>query len=72
MLTPRMKQIYDYLREREAAGQPCPTTQEIAEAIGLKARSGVSMIIQKMKDRGLVRHVTGFHKDFRVIERKAA
>lgn len=62
-LTPTQDKLLRYLEERE--GRVSPTYQEMADAIGLKARSGIHRLIDGLEERG---YVTRLPKRARTVQ----
>lgn len=52
-LTARQQELLDYLRSCSM----CPTFEEMREALGLRAKSGVHRLISALEERGFVRRL---------------
>ena len=68
-VTPKQYRLLQFLRERESLGLPRPTLDEMAAAIGLKARSGAHRLVEGLEERGYVRRVGGRKRSVHVIHR---
>jgi repressor LexA len=61
-LTRRQQQILDRLRQREAAGEPPPTLDELCALLGLRSRGSLHKHIQALVAAGLVEPLRGQHR----------
>lgn len=59
-LTPKQQECFDYVESHLKRGY-CPSYQEIAEGLGLAAKSGVKRMIDALIERGYLRRLD--HKD---------
>lgn len=58
-LTPQQARLLGYLRaEVERTGTP-PSYQQMADALGLRSKSGAHRLVQALLDRGAVRAIPG-------------
>jgi len=67
-LTPKQRECLDLIGERMAADGVCPSYQEMADALGLKAKSGVHRLIDALEYRGYVRRVPNFARAIEILE----
>lgn len=44
--------------------------EELAEAMGLAAKSGITRLVRGLERRGLVKHVPGAARSIQLVERK--
>jgi repressor LexA len=65
-LTRRQQQILDRLRQREAAGEPPPTLDELCALLGLRSRGSLHKHIQALVAAGLVEPLCGQHRGVRL------
>jgi len=68
-VTPKQYRLLQFLRERESLGGPRPTLDEMAAAIGLKAKSGAHGLVESLEERGYVRRIGGRKRSVHVIYR---
>lgn len=57
-LTRKQAEALAFVRGRVARNEPTPTLQEIADALGLKARSGAHRVIEALIDYGFLERVS--------------
>ena len=59
------KRIFSYLREREAAGLPSPTIEEIRAATGIGSTSTVRKALSNLEDLGKITRMRGQSRSIR-------
>lgn len=67
-LTQRQQQCLDFLRSYIGEHGIAPSFNEIAGALNLKAKSGVSRIINGLEERGVVRRVPNRARALEIVE----
>jgi DNA-binding MarR family transcriptional regulator len=68
-LTPRQRHVLSYLIDREQAGQPTPSFQEIADALGVTSRSQIARYLDCLEQRGYITRQPAGARSIRVIAR---
>jgi len=68
-VTPKQHRLLQFLRERESLGLPRPSLDEMAAAIGLKARSAAHRLVERLEERGYVRRIGARQRSVHVIYR---
>ena len=68
-VTPKQHRLLQFLSEREALGLPRPSLDEMAAAVGLKAKSGAHRLVKSLKERGYVQRIGGRKRSVHVIYR---
>jgi repressor LexA len=68
-VTPQQHRLLQFLRERESLGLPNPSLDEMAAAVGLKARSGAHRLVARLEERGHVRRIATRQRSVQVIHR---
>lgn len=53
-LTVQQNKLLAFLSEREAAGEPSPTFDEMKDALGLASKSGIDRLIRGLEERGYI------------------
>jgi SOS-response transcriptional repressor LexA len=53
MLTPRQKQLYDFLCSEAREGR-APSFRQMADAVGLKTRASAFQLLERIKSRGVL------------------
>lgn len=71
-LTPRQSQVLAFLDEYLSREGEAPSQEEIAKAIGLRAKSGVKRIIDALVERGHVRRLPGKSRSLIVVKQEGA
>ena len=66
-MTPRMKETLDFVRGFISEHGYSPSFDEIAEAIGLKSKSGVNRLVCALSDRGHVTVLPGKRRSIAVV-----
>lgn len=69
-LTPRQADLLAFLTERQHAGGAMPSYDEMAAAINLRSKSGVSRMIDEMVERGVVRRMPGRARAIEIVPPK--
>jgi len=68
-LTPKQHQLLQFLRARESQGLPAPSLDEMAAAVGLKAKSGAFRLVEGLEERGYIRRMLARKRSIQVIDR---
>lgn len=55
-MTPKQKALYDFIRQTWRDRGIAPSYQEMGDAIGVKSKGGISSMLTRMRERGLVAH----------------
>lgn len=66
-LTPKQKQLYEYLKSYK--GDVSPSYEEMAEAMGLASKSGVARMIDRLKERGYIENIPHQARTIRIRKR---
>lgn len=67
-LTPRQKDILDFIVEFQVEKGYSPTYREIGEAIGVSSVGGVAAHIQNIEERGYIKTIKGNRRMIEVIK----
>ena len=70
-LTPRQRDLYRYLAEREEADLDPPTLDETCKALGLSSRGSLHKQVQALVDAGLVAALEGRQRGLRLRHEEA-
>jgi SOS-response transcriptional repressor LexA len=65
----KQRQLLDYIKATIADRGVSPSFDEMADAIGLKAKSGVHRYITQLEDRGLISRRSGCSRSINVVDR---
>jgi SOS-response transcriptional repressor LexA len=65
MLTAQQSRLLDYLVSRD--GPVGPSFEEMADAIGLRSKSGVHRLVQGLEERGFIRRIGHRARSIEVI-----
>lgn len=65
--TRKQAELLAFLRERQAAGGSMPSYTEMANAVGIQSKSGISRMIVAMEERGVIRRLPGQARAIEVI-----
>ena len=65
-LTRRQQSVYDYLLDREGAGHPPPTLDELCDKLGLRSRGSMHSHVKALVDTGLVEPMNGKQRGVRI------
>jgi len=68
-ITPQQHRLLQFLRERDTLDLPPPSLEEMAAAVGLKAKSGAHRLVAGLEERGYVRRIGGRQRSVQVIHR---
>jgi repressor LexA len=68
-LTPKQHRLLQFLRARESQALPAPSLDEMAAALGLKARSGAHRLVAGLEERGFIRRIVARKRSVQVIYR---
>lgn len=66
--TQRQDELLALLKARQAEGGQMPSFDEMKNALGLKTKSGISRLLDRLEDRGLVRRLKQRRRCIEVIE----
>jgi SOS-response transcriptional repressor LexA len=66
-LTPRQRDVLAFIARYQAAHDCAPSLQEIADALGMKAKSQAHKLIRGLQERGAVRALPGRQRSIRII-----
>lgn len=66
-MTLQQRRLLDYLRAETAAGRLAPSFQQIADALGLRAKSGVHRIVTALEEQGRIRRRPGRARALEVV-----
>ncbi len=66
-LTPRQRDNLAFIARYQAANHCAPSLQEIADALGMKAKSQVHKLIRGLQERGAVRALPGRQRSIRIV-----
>lgn len=58
-LTPRQRDVLDFIRSHQGEHGVTPTYDEIAAGIGLSSKSGIARMIDGLEERGFVTRLPG-------------
>jgi SOS-response transcriptional repressor LexA len=58
-MTPKQKKLLDFIKVKLSETQVCPSYQEMADALGLKSRSGVHRLVHALLAHGEIERVHG-------------
>lgn len=67
-MTPRQKQLYDFIRQHWDEHGYGPSYEVIALSMGMRSKSGVHRIVKAMVDGGLLERGFGKKRNVRVVE----
>lgn len=67
-LTEKQQKVYSFLKQRQDAGEPCPSLSEIAACICSNNRNAAHQIIVCLEERGYVRRLPHRARAIRVVE----
>jgi repressor LexA len=70
-LTRQQRLLLDFLRDREAQDLAAPSLDEMAAALGLKAKSGALRIVQALEERGYVVRKVARVRSVRLIHHRS-
>lgn len=69
-LTPRQKEIYEFIRDKiENRGYP-PTVREIGGAFGIKSTNGVMCHLAALAEKGCIERDRGTWRGIRLVAQK--
>ena len=57
MLTRKQQELLQFIQQRLAEGNVCPSFDEMREAMSLKSKSGIHRLISALEERGFVRRL---------------
>jgi repressor LexA len=57
MLTPKQKELLDFIHERIRKRGVSPSFEEMKDALGLKSKSGIHRLITALEERGFIRRL---------------
>jgi len=67
-MTPKQKQLFDYLSfEIEATGI-CPSFEEMKNAMGLHSKSGVHRLVSALKKQGLIDFLPNMSRTITIVK----
>ena len=66
LLLPREEEVIELLRKAELDGSEPPSFQDIADALGYASKSGVSKLLARMVEAGLVSYDPGRPRSLRI------
>ena len=70
MLTPRMKELLTFIDQSiRDSGGVCPTYDEMAAEIGVKAKSGINRLVEELEERGFISRTPKRWRSIEVIRR---
>lgn len=59
-MTPKQKELLDYLKKYIDDNDYCPSFDEMREELGLKSKSGIHKMIKRLEEQGRITRI--FHK----------
>jgi SOS-response transcriptional repressor LexA len=68
-LTPQQHRLLQFLRAQESQGLPAPSLDEMAAAVGFKARSGALRLVVGLEERGYIRRIPGRQRSVQLVDR---
>jgi repressor LexA len=71
-LTRRQREIHAHLQQREQAGLPAPSLDELCRAMGVRSRGSMHKHVQGLVEAGLVEAMEGRHRGVRLRHQDAA
>ena len=66
--TRKQTELLAFLQERQRVGGAAPSYDEMAAAVGLHSKSGISRMIDALVNRGVIRHLPGHARSIEVVE----
>jgi repressor LexA len=69
MLSPKLIQTFDFIKQFIEANSYAPTMAEIAEGIGIKSRGVVHRYVQALAEEGFVSLIPGKRRNIRLVAR---
>lgn len=70
MLTRSQKKIYEFICQFMQVHSYAPTIAEIAQGLGLRARSAIHRNLQGLKEAGVLRLVSGKRRNIELVEQR--
>jgi len=70
-MTPKQAVLLDFIKGFVADKGHSPSFEEMADAIGTKAKSNVHRYLEGLEGRGLIRRVHGFKRSVEVLDEKS-
>jgi SOS-response transcriptional repressor LexA len=67
-LTPEQRAALDFISKEIAANDSPPTYQEIALHLGLRSKSGVGRLLNRLEDRGHITRLPGRRRSIAVVD----
>ncbi|OFX05670.1 MAG: hypothetical protein A3E78_03230 [Alphaproteobacteria bacterium RIFCSPHIGHO2_12_FULL_63_12] len=67
-LTIKQAELLAFLRERQALGGAMPSFDEMAAAINLASKSGISRMVDALVARGAIRQIPGHARSIEIID----
>nr|BAR34723.1 repressor LexA (TIGR00498) [uncultured Mediterranean phage uvMED] len=67
-LTPRQKKVFDFVKSYMKTKPVAPTYQEMADAAGLKSKSGIHKLIKNLEARGWLKTIPGKNRSIHIIK----
>lgn len=71
-LTRRQIEGFDFIKGYIAANGFAPTFDEIGEAIGLRSKSGVFRLLERLEERGAIRRLPDKARGIELVEARGA
>ncbi len=56
-LTPKQRDLLDFIKAYAAAKETAPSFDEMREALGLKSKSGIHRLVGALEERGFIRRL---------------
>ena len=66
-LTVKQRLALDYIRSREAKGEPSPSFDELKVVLGLKSKSGVCRVVKSLEQRGAIRRLKRYTRSIHTV-----
>jgi repressor LexA len=66
-MTKKQKETLDFIREFWADKGYAPSYDDIADAVGLRSKSGINRLISALKERGWIDYIPNKARSIRVL-----
>jgi hypothetical protein len=67
-LTPKQRQLFEFIREAIAVDGCCPSYLEMQQALGLAGKSGIHRLIIGLEQRGAIRRLPNKARAIEIVE----
>ena len=69
MLTPKQKELFDYLKDYITNNQISPSFEEMKEAVNLRSKSGIHRLITSLEQRGFIKRLKHRARAMEIVEK---